>query len=60
MTGETPLSRPVALIGKGHVMIPRDVLGLVRHKVMSLDPHLRIAPREGVKQPSYIQPKINV
>lgn len=49
MTGETPVSRPVALIGKSHVMIPRDVLGFVRHIMMSLDLHLRIAQTKGVK-----------
>lgn len=57
MTRETPLSRPVALTGESHVMIPRDVLVLVRQIVMSLDLPLKIAPREGVNN---TQPKTYV
>lgn len=53
MTREILFSRPVALIGKSHVMIPRDVLALVRQTVMSLDPHLRITPREGVNNTQF-------
>lgn len=43
---EKPLSRLAALVGKSHLMVPWDALGLVGQVVIGVDSHSRTVPRE--------------